>query len=49
MTVSEMKNNMKNMRKLDLQEVLDYVPGTAVYFGATVAMQVAYSRILIIT
>lgn len=27
------------MKKLDLQEVLNYAPGTAVYFGATVAIQ----------
>lgn len=30
------------MKKLDLQEVLNYAPGTAVYFGATVAIQVNY-------
>ena len=28
------------MKKLDLQEVLNYAPGTAVYFGATIAFQV---------
>ena len=28
------------MKKLDLQEVLNYAAGTAVYFGATVAFQV---------
>jgi hypothetical protein len=36
---SKIKSNLRNMKKLDLQEVLNYAPGTAVYFGATVAVQ----------
>jgi hypothetical protein len=40
---TKIRSNLKNMKRLDLQEVLNYVPGTAVYFGATVAFQVTFA------
>eukprot|EP01041_Mallomonas_annulata_P004544 gene4544-9016_t len=42
----DMLRNFKSIRKLDLQEVLDYVPGTAIYFGATVAVQAVHGGYL---
>ena len=42
-SATKIRSNLKNMKKLDLQEVLNYASGTAVYFGATVAFQVSTS------
>ena len=36
---SKIRNNLKLMKKMNVQEVLNYAAGTAVYFGATVAFQ----------
>lgn len=36
-----MRHSLRNMKKMDVQDVMNYAPGTAVYFGATIALQVA--------
>jgi len=36
---NKIRNNLKLMKKMNVQEVLNYAAGTAVYFGATVAFQ----------
>lgn len=36
---AELRSNLRFLRKLDLQEALDYDPGTAIYFGSTISLQ----------